>query len=298
MLYVSLRQYEYVVTIARSASLTDAARALNVSQPSLSVAVTRVEERLGRRLFVRGKGVAFRPTPYGRLVVARAEALLAQAARLERSAELDGQAAPEAAIGFFDDLAPRWLVPALGALAEAVPGTRFSPVVDGFAGLARRLGDGTLALALTWDLGLDASFERATIARVSPHAFVAADDELAGAARVTLKRLAARPLVLFDDGLSIRHVLGLFERAGLAPRVAHRAASLEVMRSLAANGAGVGIGYTNPPGAMSYDGRPLASVRIADRAAIEPVVLARPADAGPGVPWARVVAALRGVAGA
>ena len=47
MLYISLRQYEYIVAVAEAGSLTRAAEHLNVSQPSLSVAITRVEERLG-----------------------------------------------------------------------------------------------------------------------------------------------------------------------------------------------------------------------------------------------------------
>lgn len=38
----------------------------------------------------------------------------------------------------------------------------------------------------------------------------------------------------------------LFTRAGLVPQIAHRAASLELMRSFAANGLGVGISYSRP----------------------------------------------------
>ena len=52
MLYISLRQYEYIVAVAEAGSLTRAAEHLNVSQPSLSVAITRVEERLGALLFL------------------------------------------------------------------------------------------------------------------------------------------------------------------------------------------------------------------------------------------------------
>lgn len=293
MLYLTLRQYEYLVAAGKSSSLTGAARALNVSQPSLSVALTRVEERLGRKVFVRGKGVPFRLTPYGRALIGRAETLLAEAARLEDPSGLDGGVPREANVGFFEDLAPRWLVPTLDALRGHVPGVRFSPVVGGFAELARGLDDGTLALALTWDLGLDGGVDRGTVARVAPRAFVPATHALARCDRVTLKRLARHPLVLFDDGLSIRHVLRLFAVAGETPRVAHRAASLEVMRSLAAHGEGVGISYANPPCDTSHDGTPLASVRIADRAAVEPVVLAWPRDAAVSLPMREIAAAIR-----
>lgn len=47
------------------------------------------------------------------------------------------------------------------------------------------------------------------------------------------------------------------------------------MRSLAANGEGVGISYTLPPGDLSYDGAQVAAVSISDPVALEPVILAR-----------------------
>ena len=84
MLYISLRQYEYVIAVAEAGSLTRAAERLNVSQPSLSVAITRVEERLGALLFVRRKGSAIGITPYGHRVIEKARDLLERADRIEQ----------------------------------------------------------------------------------------------------------------------------------------------------------------------------------------------------------------------
>src|SRR5205807_2299493 len=97
---------------------------------------------------------------------------------------------------------------------------------------------GEIDLALTYDLGLDASFERELYARVAPQAWIPPDDPLARRDEIRLADLANRPLILSDQGLSIRHMLGLFRSLGITPHVAHRAASIEVMRSLAANGEG------------------------------------------------------------
>lgn len=55
--------------------------------------------------------------------------------------------------------------------------------------------------------------------------------------------MASEPLILFEEMLSNRHALQLFRSQGLSPTVAHRVRSLEIMRSLAANGEGVGISY-------------------------------------------------------
>ena len=72
-----------------------------------------------------------------------------------------------------------------------------------------------------------------------------------------------------------QHVLNLFRRKGLNPTVAHRAATLEIQRSLAAHGEGIAISYASPNNSTSYDNRTLLRLPILDKDAAEPVVLAR-----------------------
>ncbi|MGF7004747.1 LysR family transcriptional regulator [Aminobacter sp. BE322] len=276
MLYISLRQLEYVVAVAHAGSLTVAAQQVNVSQPALSVAVTQVEAHLGRKLFLRRKGVPVMLTGFGRLFLADAEALLADAARLEDPGALGRRRLARVTLGIFEDLAPTYLAPLLRRLRDGFPDVEIRTRVASFETLAEAVPAGQIDLALTYDLGLDASFRRELYARVTPQAWLAPDDPLAGRVEVSLAELAGRPLILSDQGLSIRHMLGLFRSRGLMPLVAHRAASVEVLRSLAANGEGVGISYTNPAGAVSYDGRPLARVPVAD--AREPIVLVHCGD--------------------
>ena len=273
MLYISLRQLEYVVAVARAGSLTVAAQQVNVSQPALSVAVTQVEAHLGQKLFLRRKGAPVTLTGFGRLFLADAEALLADAARLEDPKALSLRRLERFTLGVFEDLAPGYLAPLLRLLRRDFPDVEIRTRVLTFEALAETVLAGEIDLALTYDLGLDASFERELYARVSPQAWFPPDDPLARRAEIRLADLADRPLILSDQGLSIRHMLGLFRSLGMTPHVAHRAASIEVMRSLAANGEGVGISYTNPVGMLSYDGKPLARVPIVDEQANEPIVL-------------------------
>ncbi|MFD1326302.1 LysR family transcriptional regulator [Mycoplana ramosa] len=274
MLYLSLRQLEYVVAVARAGSLTVAAQQVNVSQPALSVAVTQVEEHLEKKLFHRRKGTPVTLTGFGRLFMADAEALLADAARLESPGGLCQRRLERIVLGVFDDLSPGYLAPLLRLLRTRFPEIEVKTRVATFEGLAEAVRSGDIDLALTYDLGLDASFHRALYAQVSPQAWLHPDDPLAMREEVTLADLADRPLILSDQGLSIRHMLGLFRPLGVIPLVAHRAASTEVLRSLSANGEGVGISYTCPVGKTSYDGKPLVRVPIADVQAREPIVLA------------------------
>lgn len=272
MLYLTLRHYEYVCAVARHGSLSAAADAVHVSQPALSAALSRIEEHLGHALFLRRRGTALALTPQGRRFAGQAQALLDQAARLENPKEAG--AAQKLALICFSDLAPFLLAPALQALRLALPGVEIHHRACGFEPLISALSNGEADLAITYDLGLDAAFSRAELDRIIPHALVQPGHPLADRAGVTLAELAQHPLVLSQEGLSVQHMLGLFKTQGLVPRIAHRAGSLELLRSLAANGEGVGISYSQPPGGISYDGKALCAVPVTDTEAQEPVILA------------------------
>lgn len=281
MLYISLRQYEYVCAIGQHGSLSAAAQHLNVSQPALSNALTRVEDQLGYPLFARKRGAAMALTPQGRSFIEDAEALLTSAARLENASDT-GSVKARLRVGCFVDLAPFLLARALRRLRVELPDVAVSYRVDSFQGLISGLVDGQIDLALTYGLSMDAAFTRHTLFSSTPNAVMSPDHALASRSNVSVRDLAAYPLILSQEGLSAQHVLGLFRQIGQNPTIAHRAASLEIQRSLAAHQEGIAISYANPPTEVSYDGMPLRSLPVSDSFAAEPVVLARhgtgPAD--------------------
>ncbi|TIX21377.1 MAG: LysR family transcriptional regulator, partial [Mesorhizobium sp.] len=78
----TLTQLRYVVAVARYGSVTMAAQALNVSQPSISVAIDHVEDALGQKIFVRQRGSGVALTSFGRRAVAKARQVLGEADEL------------------------------------------------------------------------------------------------------------------------------------------------------------------------------------------------------------------------
>jgi DNA-binding transcriptional LysR family regulator len=80
---VELRLIEQAIALAHHRSYGRAAKALHVSQPTLSRSIAALEESLGVRLFDRGsRGVV--PTAFGRVLLERGAALLADGAALQR----------------------------------------------------------------------------------------------------------------------------------------------------------------------------------------------------------------------
>ena len=285
MLSVTLRQLEYAVAVARHGTVTAAAEALSVSQPALSAAIAQLEAHLGKRLFlgivfslgfwllqpqvVRLAGV-FR-FDYGLTYTVPAVAV-ARLADLARLMQGDTAPAPPVRLAMFEDLAPVLLAPVLTRLAP--PDITVDPQVLSFEAITEALRRGQIDMAVTYDLGLAPGTRRQDLARVRPHAVLAPDHPLAARGGVALSELAAEPLILADQGLSLGHVRALFAARGLAPRIAHRTATLELMRSFAANGMGVGLSWTRPAPGQSYDGRALVTRPLLDAGGGEAVVLA------------------------
>lgn len=81
------RLFRTFLAVAREGSISGAARRLNISQPSVSVAVAQLERKLGTPLFERGRqGIA--PTPAGEAMRRRAEAMEALLRDAEDEVEL------------------------------------------------------------------------------------------------------------------------------------------------------------------------------------------------------------------
>ena len=79
---MTLTELRYLVNLDKERHFGRAAERSFVSQPTLSVAVKKLEDELGVILFERNRGEA-RPTPVGERIIAQARRVLAEAHRVE-----------------------------------------------------------------------------------------------------------------------------------------------------------------------------------------------------------------------
>jgi DNA-binding transcriptional LysR family regulator len=295
MLSVTLRRIEHAVAVLDHGGVTAAARALNVSQPSLSVSVSQLETELGRPLFARQKGRGIKPTSFGVSFLKDAKGLIAQARHLmDRDSVRDGLSG-NIAFGCFDDLAPFHLSRVAEKMASDYPGITVTFEVRGFDALARELGQGTLDLALTYDLGLGDQVERQFLAATVPHAMVAKSHRFASLPSISLKELAGEPLVLTNQEFSWQHILDLYRTRGLEPKIGFKASSFELQRSFVGRGLGVAVCYANPSVAQTYDGMPLQILEISDELPAQSILLAHMKNNPPTAAMQRMIDVVRGV---
>ena len=116
---MTLTDLRYIVALARERHFGRAAEKCFVSQPTLSVAVKKLEEEFGVILFERSPQEV-RVTPVGERIVAQAEKVLAAASQVAEIAAADkGPLVGPLRVGVIFTIAP-WLLPRLVPLVKQV----------------------------------------------------------------------------------------------------------------------------------------------------------------------------------
>lgn len=118
---MTLTELKYIVALARERHFGRAAEACFVSQPTLSVAIKKLEEELGVQLFERG-GYEVAVTPIGERIVEQAQHVLEQTSAIRSIAELgkDPLAGP-LRVGVIYTIAPYLLPQLVRVMIRDVP---------------------------------------------------------------------------------------------------------------------------------------------------------------------------------
>jgi DNA-binding transcriptional LysR family regulator len=235
---IEVRHLRVLDAISRAGSLTGAATLLGVSQPAVTMQLSRIEEMFGVELFARDRrGVA--ATPFGEFVLSRTRAVLSDVDDI-----LAARWAPAPStvrIGGFDGPV---LIGLAMRLAELLPGAR--PAVHTEYStrlLLDMVASGRLDLALVTDypgheLRPVASVERYELAVEPIFVALAGDHPLARRTEVDLVELAEEIWVLpHSDGTGWpEHFLEVCAEAGMSPRVRYRVVDAAMRRELVAAG--------------------------------------------------------------
>ena len=118
---MTLTELKYIVAVARAKHFGHAAEACYVAQPTLSVAIKKLEDELGVVLFERG-GAEISVTPLGAQIIAQAERVLEQTAAIKELAKQnkDPLAGP-LRLGVIYTIGPYLLPPLVKNIIERVP---------------------------------------------------------------------------------------------------------------------------------------------------------------------------------
>lgn len=145
---MTLTELRYIVALAQENNFSRAAERCSVSQPTLSVAIARLEDELGVQLFERGKGFVS-PSLVGSQVVAQAQTALDEVERIRQIA-LRGRDQLEGALrlGVIHTIGPYLLPRLIHALKEVAPNMPLVIEENMTANLADMLRDNDIDVAI------------------------------------------------------------------------------------------------------------------------------------------------------
>ena len=118
---MTLTELKYIVAVAREKHFGHAAEACFVAQPTLSVAIKKLEDELGVTIFERG-GTEISMTPLGTQIVAQAERVLEQTASIKEIAKQNKDPlAGQFRLGIIYTIAPYLLPQLVKNMIDHVP---------------------------------------------------------------------------------------------------------------------------------------------------------------------------------
>ena len=263
MLRYTLRQLEYFVAVGEAGSIARASERINVSSPSISAAITQLEQEFGLPLFVRQHAQGLSLTQAGRQMLEQARLALREAgALMDIAGDIAGSVRGPLSVGCLLTFA-QLVLPGLrkgfeADYAEVRLTQHEMNQVEIFSALRRSEVD----VALTYDLDLPADLQFTGLLSLPPIALMSTHHPLAGQSSVTVEELKDHPMILLDLPLSADYFLSLFDEIGQKPVIAERTRDMAVMRSMVANDFGYSIANVRPLSNMSPDGNPVACVPI------------------------------------
>ncbi len=257
---MELRQMEYFQRAGRMRSITKAASELHVSQPSVTVAIKKLEEELGVPLLDRSqKQIAL--TPEGRVCLKRTDDILARLRDLISEMN-DYRSAQKGIIkiGITPVIGAYFFPAALARFTKSHPHVQVAVIEEGSLSLRKRLVRGELDLAMMIISKASPHLETAPVAKGQLFACISRNNPLGKLETIPFAKLRDQPFIMFrEDTYSRKMILDECARNKFSPRIVFSSSQIETVMGMV--GHGIGISFLLDTIVTKYPevvGRPLS----------------------------------------
>ena len=227
----------YFLAVVDTGNFSRAAAACNVSQPTLSVGIAKLERQLGRPLFHRtNKRVEI--TEAGGRLASHARAIEAGFAQAERDV-VGSAAARKFRLGVLSSTPRRWLETIIRLHRAHAPAERLEVIEGREQEMAERLMRGRLDLALSITRPDDTRFRYRPLFTESYALALSATHPMAGRAIIAPEELVNEPMIVRRHCEALAATSRFFTARGVRPFFSAR--TINDDRALSYVGAGLGI---------------------------------------------------------
>lgn len=237
----SLQQLRYLVALADTLNFSRAAERMSVTQPTLSMQIRELEDRLGASLVERNRARVIL-TPTGADVAQRARQVLVQVDDIRQAAAL-GQAGDlqgTLKIGAVHTIGAYLLSVAMPALRRTYPALRLYVREDHPESLPRQLAEGSHDLLFLPDHPDQPGITAMRLLREPLHVVLPADHRLARHDSIAPEDLSGETLLAMQRGHRLHdQIAALCYETGAALSRDYEGTSLDMLRQMVATGMGI-----------------------------------------------------------
>ncbi len=272
---VTLRQLEYLVALSKHNSFAKASFSCSVSQPTLSLQVRKLEQRLGLILVDRRvRGV--RLTAAGKAIADQARVVLREHKSLIHIAQSNvNPLGGNLGLGLIPTIAPYLLPMVLPTIRQRLPELRLHIFENQTSTLVNNLNSGVLDAGVMALPIQDSVLDQEFLYREPFLLTVHPDHPKADRDFVTIQELKNEEVLLLDEGHCLRtQALDLCNSNNAHPNMNVRAASLETIRQMVAENMGV----TLLPALATRDSHGVTHLPFRGEVPSREIALLRPRD--------------------
>lgn len=237
---MNMTHLKYYITLVEQASFTKAANDLHIAQPSLSMAIKKLETEMELKLLDRSKR-ELSVTKEGEILYQEAKKLMNHLNYVEDEMKrLKDQGPMELAIGIIES-AKFWIPKILKAIKDEYPGVRIEIVeVLGLDDVHKALNNYDIHFAITNQL---VSKQEVSVLPIYKEKFVAllpAGHPLTEKAQLDVTDLIDESFIIFKEGFQTRQdILNAFRQAGSKPNIQFEVERFETAISCVEEGLGI-----------------------------------------------------------
>lgn len=262
-LRLSLKSLRAFATVVEHGSISKAADKLNIAASAVSAAVDQVEEEFGTTLLIRTRARGISASAEGREMAARFRALLEDySAIIDEGRALTQSLSGTLRIGYYAPIAPAFIPALLKPLMAGNPNFSVDLHEHDNDSAQEALLAGNLDVILFAGHDLRPGISVQPLLDLPPYVLAPEGHPITQGVPVTLDAVARYPLIQLDRPLARPYIEGLFQQRDLSPRIAARADSTEMVRSLVGAGAGLAVLSMRPRTERSYGGDRLAAIAL------------------------------------
>ncbi len=242
--WLTLRDIEYLLAVAKNSHFAKAAEACRVSQPALSTQIKKFEDRLGVKIFERdNRNVKI--TEKGAEILAQAQKIVDESSLLIEKAKMGSEPlSGPFRLGAIATIGPYFLPYVLAPLRKSYPRCQLFLEEGLTEGLLEKLSSGELDAVIAADSFQSERFEKHPLYFEPFLATVPKGHPFEKLRKISIKDLDAREMVLLEDGHCLSdQVLEICPKGKGMRRESFQSTSLETLRYLVASG----VGYTLMP---------------------------------------------------